>query len=181
LPFLFLAPASGDLIGAEIELVPALARETRLREAIAPVRDQYEVILIDCPPSLGLLTLNALCAAQSVLIPLQCEYYALEGLGSLYRTIEMVRSVVNPSLAVEGIVLTMFDPRNNLSHQVAGEAKENLNSQLFHTVIPRNVRLSESPSFGRPAILYAVSSSGAKAYLELAREMVERWNENPKR
>jgi len=181
LPFLFLAPASGDLIGAEIELVPALARETRLREAIAPVRDQYEVILIDCPPSLGLLTLNALCAAQSVLIPLQCEYYALEGLGSLYRTIEMVRSVVNPSLAVEGIVLTMFDPRNNLSHQVAGEAKENLNSQLLHTVIPRNVRLSESPSFGRPAILYAVSSSGAKAYLELAREMVERWNENPKR
>jgi len=181
LPFLFLAPASGDLIGAEIELVTALARETRLRDTIAPVRDQFETILIDCPPSLGLLTLNALCAAQSVLIPLQCEYYALEGLGSLYRTIEMVRSVVNPSLAVEGVVLTMFDPRNNLSHQVAEEARENLNSQLYHTVIPRNVRLSESPSFGRPAILYSVSSSGAQAYLELAREMVTRWNENPNR
>ncbi|GAB4369155.1 MAG: AAA family ATPase [Deltaproteobacteria bacterium] len=181
LPFLHLAPASGDLIGAEIELVSALARETRLREAIVPLQDRYEVILIDCPPSLGLLTLNALCAARSVLIPLQCEYYALEGLGSLYRTIEMVRGVVNPALAVEGIVLTMFDPRNNLSHQVAAEAEENLNSQLFHTVIPRNVRLSESPSFGRPAILYAVSSPGAKAYLELAREMVERWSENPNR
>lgn len=181
LSFLSLVPASGDLIGAEIELVSALARETRLREAISPVLDRYEVILIDCPPSLGLLTLNSLCAAQSVLIPLQCEYYALEGLGSLYRTIEMVRSVVNPSLAVEGVVLTMFDPRNNLSHQVAAEARENLNSLLYQAVIPRNVRLSESPSFGKPAILYAVSSSGAQAYLELAREMVNRWNENPNR
>ena len=181
IPYLHIAPASGDLIGAEIELVSIPRRETRLREALEQVRDRYETILIDCPPSLGLLTLNALCAAQSVLIPLQCEYYALEGLGSLYRTIDKVRGALNPGLAVEGVVLTMFDPRNNLSHQVVSEARENLNSQLFQTVIPRNVRLSESPSFGKPAILYAVSSRGAQAYLELAREMVSRWNESPSR
>ncbi|HJX14602.1 MAG TPA: ParA family protein, partial [Candidatus Deferrimicrobiaceae bacterium] len=122
---------------------------------------------------------NALCAARSVLIPLQCEYYALEGLGSLYRTIERIRESANPTLRVEGVLLTMFDSRNNLAHQVAAEARENLNSQVFHTVIPRNVRLSESPSFGKPAILYAVSSRGALSYLELAKEMVSRWSENP--
>lgn len=178
-PYLHLVPASGDLIGAEIELVPLEGRETKLREALSQVRDRYEVILIDCPPSLGLLTVNALCAARSVLIPLQCEYYALEGLGSLYRTIDKIRESLNPSLAVEGVVLTMFDSRNNLAHQVASEARENLNSQVFQAVIPRNVRLSESPSFGKPAILYAVSSRGAQSYIELAREMVCRWNESP--
>jgi len=179
LPFLHLLPATADLIGAEIELVGREGWETRLREALSPLVERYEVILIDCPPSLGLLTVNALCAARSVLIPLQCEYYALEGLGSLYRTIEKIRESVNPSLRVEGILLTMFDSRNNLSHQVAAEARENLNSQVFQTVIHRNVRLSESPSFGKPAILYAVSSRGAASYLELAKEMVSRWSENP--
>ena len=179
LPYLHLLPASEDLIGAEIELVSQEGRETRLREALRPLEGRYEVILIDCPPSLGLLTVNALCAARSVLIPLQCEYYALEGLGSLYRTIERIRESANPTLRVEGVLLTMFDSRNNLAHQVAAEARENLNSQVFHTVIPRNVRLSESPSFGKPAILYAVSSRGALSYLELAKEMVSRWSENP--
>lgn len=179
LPFLHLIPATADLIGAEIELVGREGWETRLREALRPLVERYEVILIDCPPSLGLLTVNALCAARSVLIPLQCEYYALEGLGSLYRTIEKIRESVNPSLRVEGILLTMFDSRNNLSHQVAAEARENLNSQVYQTVIHRNVRLSESPSFGKPAILYAVSSRGAASYLELAKEMVSRWSENP--
>ncbi len=179
LPFLSLVPASADLIGAEIEFVALEKRETRLAEALAENVNEYEVILIDCPPSLGLLTLNALCAAGSVLIPLQCEYYALEGLTSLYRTIETVRAGLNPRLTVEGVVLTMFDARNSLSHQVAAEARENLNHQVFRTVIPRNVRLSESPSFGKPALLYAVSSRGAQSYLELAKEMVERWNESP--
>ena len=179
LPYLHLLPASGDLIGAEIELVTQEERETRLREALRPLEGSYEVILIDCPPSLGLLTVNALCAARSVLIPLQCEYYALEGLGSLYRTIEKLRESVNPTLRVEGVLLTMFDSRNNLAHQVAAEARENLNSQVYQIVIPRNVRLSEAPSFGKPAILYAVSSRGAQTYLELAKEMVSRWNENP--
>jgi len=179
LPFLHLLPASEDLIGAEIELVTQEGRETRLREALRPLEGSYEVILIDCPPSLGLLTVNALCAARSVLIPLQCEYYALEGLGSLYRTIEKLRESVNPTLRVEGVLLTMFDSRNNLAHQVAAEARENLNTQVYQIVIPRNVRLSEAPSFGKPAILYAVSSRGAQSYLELAKEMVSRWNENP--
>ena len=179
LPFFHIVPASVDLIGAEIELVGVEERETRLREALRPVENDYDVVLIDCPPSLGLLTVNALCAARSVLIPLQCEYYALEGLTSLYRTIEKVRARLNPQLAVEGVVLTMFDSRNNLSHQVAAEARDNLKDQLFQTVIPRNVRLSESPSFGKPAILYAVSSRGAQCYLELAKEMMGRWNENP--
>ncbi len=176
LPFFHIVPASVDLIGAEIELVGVEGRETRLREALSPVLADYEVILIDCPPSLGLLTVNALCAARSVLIPLQCEYYALEGLTSLYRTIEKVRAALNPGLEVEGVVLTMFDARNNLAHQVAAEARETLKHQIFQTVIPRNVRLSESPSFGKPAILYAVSSRGAQCYLELAKEMMGRWN-----
>ena len=179
LPFLRVLPASGDLIGAEIELVPLPRRETRLAAALRPIEDGYDVILIDCPPSLGLLTVNALCAARSVLIPLQCEYYALEGLTSLYRTIAKIREGLNPRLSVEGVVLTMFDSRNNLSHQVAAEARENLKDQVYQVVIPRNVRLSESPSFGKPAILYAVSSRGAQSYLELAKEMVSRWNENP--
>jgi chromosome partitioning protein len=179
LPFLRVIPASGDLIGAEIELVALSRREARLSEALRPIEGSYDVILIDCPPSLGLLTVNALCAAGSVLIPLQCEYYALEGLTSLYRTIAKIREGLNPRLSVEGVVLTMFDARNNLSHQVASEARENLKDHVFQVVIPRNVRLSESPSFGKPALLYAVSSRGAQSYLELAKEMVSRWNESP--
>jgi chromosome partitioning protein len=181
LAFLHVIPSSGDLIGAEIELVSLPGREMRLSEALRPIAASYDVILIDCPPSLGLLTVNALCAAGSVLIPLQCEYYALEGLTSLYRTISKIREGLNPRLAVEGVVLTMFDARNNLSHQVAAEARENLKDYVFQSVIPRNVRLSESPSFGKPALLYAVSSRGAQSYLELAKEMVSRWNESPTR
>jgi len=153
-------------------------RERRLAEALATVAAAYDVVVIDCPPSLGLLTVNALCAADSVIIPLQCEYYALEGISSLFRTIDRIRDGMNPSLRVEGVVLTMFDPRNNLAHQVADEARKALNAQVFHTVIPRNVRLSESPSHGKPALLYAVASRGAQSYLELAREVVSRWNEN---
>jgi chromosome partitioning protein len=179
LPYLHLIPASYDLIGAEIELVTMERREHRLAEAIATLGEEYQVIVIDSPPSLGLLTVNALCAAASVLIPLQCEYYALEGISSLFRTIERIRGGMNRSLRIEGIVLTMFDPRNNLAHQVAEEARETLKTQVFQTVIPRNVRLSESPSYGKPALLYAVASRGAQSYLELAREVVSRWNENP--
>lgn len=179
LPFLDLLPASADLIGAEIELVSLPGRETRLADALRPVESDYEVILVDCPPSLGLLTVNALCAARSVLIPLQCEYYALEGLTALYRTIGKIREALNPSLVVEGVVLTMFDARNNLAHQVAAEARESLKDQVYQTVIPRNVRLSEAPSFGKPALLYAVQSRGAQSYLDLAKEMVSRWNERP--
>ena len=177
LPFLYLLPSSYDLIGAEIELVTMERRERRLAETLAPVAGDYEVIVIDCPPSLGLLTVNALCASGSIVIPLQCEYYALEGLSSLFRTIDRIREGMNPGLRIEGVVLTMFDSRNNLSHQVADEAREILKDQVFQTVIPRNVRLSESPSHGKPALLYAVSSRGAQSYLELAREMVSRWNE----
>ena len=179
LPFLYILPASSDLIGAEIELVPLERRERRLAEALEPILADFEVIVIDCPPSLGLLTVNALCAANSVMIPLQCEYYALEGLSNLFRTIERIRDGMNPSLSIEGVVLTMFDSRNNLAHQVAQEAREVLKHQVFQTVIPRNVRLSESPSHGKPALLYAVSSRGAQSYLELAKEMVSRWNEKP--
>ena len=177
LPFLYLLPSSYDLIGAEIELVTMERRERRLAEALAPVAGDYEVIVIDCPPSLGLLTVNALCASESIMIPLQCEYYALEGLSSLFRTIDRIREGMNPGLRIEGVVLTMFDSRNNLSHQVAEEARGALKDQVYRTVIPRNVRLSESPSHGKPALLYAVSSRGAQSYLELAREMVSRWNE----
>ncbi|MBI5577408.1 MAG: ParA family protein [Deltaproteobacteria bacterium] len=181
IPYLHLVPSSADLIGAEIELISLSRRESRLADALRPAKDDFEVIIIDCPPSLGMLTLNALCAARTVLIPLQCEYYALEGLTSLYRTITMIREGANPGLKVEGVVLTMFDARNNLSHQVAAEARDNLKDQVYQTVIHRNVRLSESPSFGKPALLYAVSSRGAQSYLELAKEMVSRWNESPTR
>ncbi|MEW6720625.1 MAG: ParA family protein [Thermodesulfobacteriota bacterium] len=179
LPYLSLLPASQDLIGAEIELVTMERRERRLAEALEPLVDDFQVIVIDSPPSLGLLTVNALCAADSVIIPLQCEYYALEGISSLFRTIDRIRNGMNRTLRIEGVVLTMFDPRNNLAHQVAEEAREALKTQVFQTVIPRNVRLSESPSHGKPALLYAVASRGAQSYLELAREVVSRWNEKP--
>lgn len=162
----------GDLTGAEIELVPLEQREHRLRAALAGVRDAYDFIIIDCPPSLGLLTVNALTAADSVLVPMQCEYYALEGLSALLQTIELIRSSLNPELRIEGVVLTMFDARTTLTHQVADEVRAHFPGDVFATVIPRNVRLSESPSHGVPAVLYDPSSKGAMAYRALAREIL---------
>jgi chromosome partitioning protein len=173
-PNLFVVPASPDLVGAELELVTAEAREHRLREALAPVRDSYDYVFIDCPPSLGLLTINALTAADRVLVPLQCEYYALEGLGSLLRTVELVRGNLNRELEVEGVVLTMFDARNNLARQVMKDVQAHLPGQVYETLIPRNVRLSEAPSHGRPALLYDIESKGAQSYLQLADELQKR-------
>ena len=173
-PHLFLLPASGDLVGAELELIALEEREHRLRKAIEPLRSGYDFILIDCPPSLGLLTINALTAADRVLVPLQCEYYALEGLGSLLKTIELVRGRLNRDLQLEGVVLTMFDARNNLARQVASDVQTNLPGQVFETVIPRNVRLSEAPSHGKPALLYDIESKGAQSYLQLATELIQR-------
>lgn len=173
LEFLFLAPSTRDLVAAEVELVDEPERHTILKRALAPIRDQYDDILIDCPPSLGLLTLNALVAADSVLVPLQCEYYALEGLSELLRTIERVREAYNPTLVVTGILLTMYDTRNNLSHQVAEEVRRHFGDLVFSTAIPRNVRLSESPSFGKPVMLYDIRSKGCQAYLQLAQELIE--------
>jgi chromosome partitioning protein len=174
LHYLKLVPASSDLVGAEVELVASPGRETRLKEALAPIRDRYRIILIDTPPSLGLLTLNALVAADGVLIPLQCEYLALEGLAALTQTIELVRSQLNPALELDGLVLTMFDARNNLAQQVAKDAREHFGAKVFRTLVPRNVRLSEAPSHGKPALLYDISSKGAMSYLQLAEEFLER-------
>jgi chromosome partitioning protein len=173
-PYLWLAASNADLVGAELELVDVSEREQRLRRALSRVRDDYEFVLIDCPPSLGLLTVNALVAADRVLVPLQCEYYALEGLGSLLRTIELVRGKLNRELALDGIVLTMFDARNNLARQVMNDVQSNLPGQVYDTVIPRNVRLSEAPSHGKPAILYDIESKGAQSYLALAGEVLRR-------
>src|SRR2546421_386303 len=161
-------------VGAELDLVSIVLRESRLSAALAPLRGAYEYVLIDCPPSLGLLTVNALVAADRVLVPLQCEYYALEGLGSLLRTIDLVKASLKPELEMEGIVLTMFDARNNLARQVMKDVQSNMPGQVYDTVIPRNVRLSEAPSHGRPAILYDIESKGAQSYLMLAQEMVNR-------
>ncbi|MCB9508371.1 MAG: ParA family protein [Myxococcales bacterium] len=171
---LSLAPASTDLAGAEVELVGVTDRERVLRAALASVAHDYDYVLIDCPPSLGLLTINALVAADTVLVPIQTEYYALEGLARLLDTIELVRRSLNGALALEGLVLTMHDGRNNLSRQVEAEVREHFAAQTYETVIPRNVRLSESPSFGQPIILYDIRSVGAKSYLDLAREFIER-------
>lgn len=170
--YLDLVPSHVDLLGAEVELVGALSRETILARATRKIRDQYDFILIDCPPSLGLLTLNALTAADAVLVPLQCEYYALEGLSKLLSTIKLVKGALNPELVIEGILLTMFDARNNLSHQVAEEARRYFPGKVFRTVIHRNVRLSEAPSHGKPALVYDISSPGAQGYLDLARELL---------
>ena len=173
-PHLFVLPASTDLVGAELELVAMEERESRLRAALDPLRDAHDYVLIDCPPSLGLLTINALVAADRVLVPLQCEYYALEGLGSLLRTIDLVKGSLKPELEVEGVVLTMFDTRNNLARQVMKDVQANLPGQVYETVIPRNVRLSEAPSHGIPAILYDIESKGAQSYLQLAEELLQR-------
>ena len=174
LKFLDIIPAHRDLVGAEIELVNLPRREFKLRDAIADLAAEYETILIDCPPSLGLLTVNGLAAAGAVLIPLQAEYYALEGLTELTQTIEAVRAELNPTLQIEGIVLTMFDPRNNLAHQVATDVRQYFGDKVFETVIPRNVRLSESPSHGKPILLYDIESRGCQSYLQLARELQRR-------
>ncbi len=174
LKFLDLAPAHRDLVGAEIELVGMARREYRLRDALPEIASEYDYIIIDCPPSLGLLTLNALAAAHSVLIPLQSEYYALEGLTELTQTVEAVKAELNPQLHVEGIVLTMFDPRNNLAHQVATDVRQFFGARVYETVIPRNVRLSESPSHGKPILLYDIESRGCQSYLALARELEAR-------
>jgi chromosome partitioning protein len=166
--------ATPDLAGVEVELVNRAGRERAMANALAPVRDEYDFILIDCPPSLSLITVNMLAAADAVLIPLQCEYYALEGLSQLLNTIHLVQRSVNPTLAVDGVLLTMYDARLNLSRQVAADAREHFGAQVFDTIIPRNIRLAEAPSFGKPIITYDVASVGAQAYMQVARELLER-------
>ncbi len=167
-------PANGDLTAAEVELISALAREQKLRRVVEPLRERYDYILIDCPPSLNMLTLNALVAADSVMIPIQCEYYALEGLSSLLETIEDVRASVNPGLEIEGLLRTMHDPRNNLANDVSGQLLAHFGDKVYRTIIPRNIRLAEAPSHGLPVIGYDKTSRGALAYLSLAGEMLRR-------
>jgi len=174
IPGLFLIPSTVDLAGAEIELVMLPERELRLKNALLPLKEKYDYILIDSPPSLGLITLNGLAAADSVLIPIQCEYYALEGVTQLINTINLVKNRLNPALKIEGVVLTMFDGRTNLSIQVVEEVKGYFRGLVFGTIVPRNVRLSEAPSHGKPIFLYDPKCRGAEVYLELAREVVER-------
>ena len=169
-----LVPANRELAGAEIELVEVAHRETRLKDAIAVVADQYDFVLIDCPPALNLLTVNGLTAAQAVMIPMQCEYYALEGLSDLVQTIKKVRSHLNPALEIEGLLRTMYDPRNTLAQQVSAQLLEHFGDKVYRTVIPRNVRLAEAPSFGVPALKFDKDSKGAQAYLALAGEMLNR-------
>jgi len=172
IPYLDLVPSNTDLIGAEIELIQEKDRERKLERLIREVEQDYDFIFIDCPPSLGLLTINSLTAAHSVLIPLQCEYYALEGLSQLLKTIHLIKQALNPKLTIEGILLTMFDSRNNLSHQVAQEVKTYFKGKVFQTIIPRNIRLSEAPSHGKPVLLYDIHSKGAESYLNLAKEIL---------
>jgi chromosome partitioning protein len=172
LAFLDVVTSNTDLIGAEIELIQERDREKKLDRLIKEVAADYDYIFIDCPPSLGLLTINSLTAAHSVIIPLQCEYYALEGLGQLLKTIRLIKQSLNPKLEIEGILLTMFDGRNNLSHQVADEVRKHFKDKVFRTVIPRNIRLSEAPSHGKPVLLYDIHSKGAESYLNLAREIM---------
>jgi chromosome partitioning protein len=169
-----IVPSSIQLAGAEIELVPMLSREFRLKNSLNDVKDDYDYILIDCPPSLGLLTINALTAADSVLVPIQCEYYALEGLTQLMNTINLIKKNINHSLEIEGVVLTMFNARTNLSIQVVDEVKKYFKGKVYGTIIPRNIRLGEAPSFGKPISLYDPHSKGAEAYEELAKEIIER-------
>ena len=172
LPFLDVIPSNTDLIGAEVELVQERDREKKLDHLIKEVEADYDYIFIDCPPSLGLLTINSLTAAHSVLIPLQCEYYAMEGLSQLLKTIHLIKQALNSRLKIEGILLTMFDGRNNLAHQVALELRKHFKDKVFETVIPRNIRLSEAPSHGKPVLLYDIHSKGAESYLNLAREIL---------
>jgi chromosome partitioning protein len=167
-----IVPSDNNLVGAEMELVSVMARESKLKMAVSKVVDQYEYIIIDCPPSLGLLTLNAFCAADSFIVPLQTEYFAMEGLAQLLNTIRLINASLNPHLSMRGILLTMYDARNNLHKQVADEVKNHFGNQVFETIIPRNVKLSECPSFGKPIILYDIESRGSQAYLSLAREVI---------
>ncbi len=173
LKFLDLVPASKHLVGAELELAGVDRREYRLKDAVDDIASEYEYVIVDCPPSLGLLTLNGLVAAQGVIVPLQCEYFALEGLADILRTIDLVRAGANPDLQVDGILLTMYG-QNNLATEVAEEIRRHFSGQVFETIIPRNVRLSESPSHGKPILLYDVASKGCQSYLEFAREVVKR-------
>jgi chromosome partitioning protein len=168
---LFVVPATIDLAGAEIELVPQISRELKLRRALESIRDQYDLILIDCPPSLGLLTVNGLAAADDVIVPIQCEYYALEGLGQLLRNVGLVQANLNPLLDVRGIILTMYDARTKLADQVVSEVREYFGAKVYDTVVPRTVRLSEAPSFGQPIIVFDSASRGATAYRNLAKEV----------
>ena len=167
-------PANIDLAGAEVELVSTISRETRLKRALDAVREDYDFIFIDCPPSLGLLTLNALAAADAVMMPIQCEFYALEGVLQLLKTIELVQNNLNPELYVDGVVLTMYDGRIKLAEQVVDEVKKNFADVTYETVIPRNVRLSEAPSYGKPGVLYDRKSKGATSYMDLAKEVIGR-------
>jgi chromosome partitioning protein len=170
---LYICPSNIQLAGAEIELVSQMTRENRLKNAIATIKDQYDYIIIDCPPSLGLLTLNSLTAADTILVPIQCEYYALEGLKQLMKTVSLVQKHLNPSLKVEGVVMTMYDSRTNLSFQVVESVREHFSDRVYRTIIPRNVRLSEAPSHGVPIILYDKDSKGALSYLDLAEEVIQ--------
>jgi chromosome partitioning protein len=172
MPFLRLLPSNQQLTGAEIELVAQVGRELKLKVALAGLRDEFDYLVIDCPPSLGLLTVNVLTAADSLLIPVQCEYYAMEGLGQLLGTVQLVQSTLNPDLDIEGVLLTMFDKRLNLASQVVEETINYFGDKVYDTIIPRNVRLSESPSFGKPILLYDIQSKGAESYLKLAREVI---------
>lgn len=171
---LHIVPSGIDLAGAEIELVSMISREQRLRKALKPLQDSYDYVFIDCPPSLGLLTVNALTAADSVLVPIQCEYYALEGLGQFMNTMRLIQTNLNPTLRIEGVVLTMFDARTNLAIQVVDEVKRFFRDKVFLSIVPRNVRLSEAPSHGKPIVLYDPRSRGAQVYQELAQEVIER-------
>ena len=166
-------PANINLAGAEVELVSMVSRETRLKDAVEKIRDDYDYIFIDCPPSLGLITLNAFTASDSVLVPIQCEYYALEGVGQLIQTIKLVQKRLNPDLIIEGVILTMFDARTNLSTQVAREVEKYFGNKVFQTIIPRNIRLSEAPSHGLPITLYDADSKGSETYKKLARELIK--------
>ncbi len=172
LEYLSVIPSNTNLIGAEIELIGKPEREKQLKNALETIRAEFDYIIIDCPPSLGLLTVNSLSAADSVLVPLQCEFYAMEGLGQLMQTIRIVQQDLNPALQLGGILLTMFDGRNNLCHQVSDEIRTHFGKKVFHSIVPRNVRLSEAPSYGQPALMYDIASRGAQAYIELAKEIV---------
>lgn len=172
LPMLKVCPADNNLIGAEIELVSAFARETKLKTAVIPIKDKFEYIIIDCPPSLGLLTVNALNVADSFIVPMQTEYFAMEGLSQLLHTVKLIKTSLNPKLELEGILLTMYDGRTSLSKQVSVEISKHFNTKVFKNIVPRNIKLSESPSFGKPIILYDVNSKGSEAYLGLAKEVI---------
>ncbi len=175
-PGLDLVPSTIDLSGAEVELVPMMSRETRLRDALASGLGDYDYIFLDCPPSLGLLTINALTAARDIIVPLQCEFFAMEGISQLLKTFELVKKSLNPQLELSGVLLTMYDKRNRLANQVVEDVRRHMGAKVFETIIPRNVRLSEAPSFGAPGLIYDVKSPGSQAYIRLAAELIQRFS-----